>query len=108
MKQVSVFIPDEEALSNQPRDITIRAMHGFAIVWFLPYRRCSGVIEIPDSAKEQSVEAVIIHDNTGYELPPGTGVVVSRLDGEYFEVAGERLCRVKRESLLLLDLERAA
>lgn len=106
----SVFIPDEVAAQEQPRDITIRAMRGCAIVWFLPYRRSDGVIEIPDAAKEQSVEAVIIDDNTGYDIPGGTPVLVSRVkgDGVYIEVEGVRLCRIKRDGLYLIDNTRAA
>lgn len=100
----SVQVSDREAVRQQPINITLRAMRGCAIVWFMPYRR-EGLIEIPDKHKEQSAEALIIDDNTGYGLRAGTKVLVSRLkgDGEYFEVNERRLCRVKREGLYLID-----
>lgn len=106
----SVFLTDEEAVAEQPRDVTIRALAGCAIVWFLPYRRAAGVIEIPDAHKEQSVEAVIIDDNTGYDLPTGARVLVSRVKGEgvYFSVAGTEFCRIRRDGLYLIDETRAA
>lgn len=106
----TVFLSDEEAVAEQPRDVTIRAVRGCAIVWFLPYRRAAGVIEIPDAHKEQSVEAVIIDDATGYGLPTGTRVLVSRLKGEgvYFAVAGTEFCRIKRDGLYLIDESQAA
>lgn len=84
-------------------------MRGCAIVLFEPYRR-NGEIIIPEKHQEQSVEAKIIDDNTGHGLPTGTKVVVSRLkgDGVYFEVEGVRLCRVKRDGLILIDEREAA
>lgn len=105
MKHSTVFIPDAEAIAEQPRNLTVRAMRGCAIVWFMPYRRDGGVIEIPEKHREQSVEAIIIDDNTGYGLATGTKVLVSRLKGEgiYFEVQEVRLCRVKRDGLYLID-----
>lgn len=100
---MSVHIPDEQ-LPSAP-DVSIRAMLGCAIVWFLPYRRSEGVIEIPEGHQEQSVEAIVIHDNTDFQLPGGTKVLVSRIKGEgvYFEIGGETLCRVKGEGLYLVD-----
>lgn len=106
----SVHLTDAEAVADAPQNITLRAMRGCAIVWFLPYRRAEGVIEIPDSAKEQSVEAIIIDDATGYGLATGTRVLVSRTKGEgtYFECAGETLCRIKCDGLYLVDETEAA
>lgn len=102
----SVFLSEEEAISRQPKDVRLRALQGKAIVWFLPYRRTGeGVIELPEKFKDQSVEALIISDATGYKLDPGTKVIVSRFDGEYFEVNGVRLCRVDKKALTLIDTE---
>ncbi len=100
---MSVHIPDEQ-LPSAP-EVTIRAMPGCAIVWFLPFRRASGVIEIPEGHRQQSVEAIVIHDNTHHQIPMGTKVLVSRLKGEgvYFELMGETFCRVKGDGLYLID-----
>lgn len=100
---MSVHLPDEQ-LPSAP-DVSIRAMPGCAIVWFLPYRRSEGVIEIPEGHLPQSVEAIVIHDNTHHQLPMGTKVLVSRIkgDGVYFEMGGETLCRIKGEGLYLVD-----
>ncbi len=96
---------DDESLPPGPIYITIRAMPGCAIVWFLPYRKSEGMIELPQQCQMESVEAIIVHDNTDYQLPAGTKVLVSRVKGEgsYFEVAGERLCRIKADGLYLID-----
>lgn len=111
MKETTVFLSDEEAIAARPRNITIRAMRGCAIVWFMPPRR-EGMIEIPERHRDQSVEALVIDDNTGHDLPPGTKVIVSRLkgDGEYFTPPGtdKKLCRVKRAGLYLIDESKAA
>lgn len=106
----SVHLSDAEALAAAPRNITLRAMPGCAIVWFLPYQTDGGVIELPENATPQSVNGLIIDDATGHGLPPGTKVVVSRVkgDGVYFEVEGTRFCRIKREGLILIDETAAA
>lgn len=106
---MSVHLSDEEALADKPQEIFIRAMGGRCIVWFLPYRRSSGVIEIPDTAKEQSVEAIVIDDNSGYDLPRGMKVLVSRVkgNGRYFDLAGAQLCDVGRDGLILIEEEAA-
>jgi hypothetical protein len=106
----TIHIPDE-ALPEAPKDITLRAMPGCAIVWFLPYRRAGeSVIELPQQCQMESVEAIVVHDNTGYELPAGTKVLVSRVKGEgvYIEVGDVRLCRIRREGLYLVDLDHKA
>jgi hypothetical protein len=102
----TVFATDEEAIAACPRDLPIRAVTGTAIVWFLPYRRTGeGMIEIPDSAQPQSVEALIIHDASEHGLDPGVMVGVSRNDGEYFTFRGHKLCRVKGSSLIVVNTE---
>lgn len=101
----TVFQSDFEAIAACPRNLTIRAMRGHSIVWFLPYRRGSGVIEIPDKYQDQSAEAIIIHDNGPHGLAPGVKVCASRLAGEYFEIGGHRLCRMPSESVILVDTE---
>lgn len=104
----TIHIPDGD-MPVAP-EITVRAMLGCAIVWFLPYRRAgSGVIELPQQCQRESVEAIIIDDNTGYGLIAGTKVLVSRERGEgiYFELGNERLCRIRAEGLYLIDLDHA-
>jgi len=83
----------------------MKAMPGKAILWFLPYRRASGALEIPEALQPESVEAIVIHDNTGYGLTPGTRVGVSRTQGNgtYFEVCEQRFCSIRAEGLLLID-----
>lgn len=109
MNETTVFLSDAEAVAAAPRNLIIRAMRGCAIVWFMPYRR-EGLVEIPEKHKEQSVEAIVIDDKTGYGLPAGTKVLVSRLkgEGEYFELGGTRLCRIRRDGLYLIEESEAA
>lgn len=104
----SVFLTDEEAIEQCPRDLTVKAIKGFAIVWFLPFRRGSGIIEIPDRHKDESAEAIVIHDNGRNALDPGVKVCVSRHDGTYFNCKGRdgrehRVCRVNGNSIVLVD-----
>lgn len=101
----SVFQSDAEAIAACPRDLKIQAINGCAIVWFLPYRRTAGVIEIPDKAKPESCEAIIIHDNSNHGLDPGVMVGVSRHAGTYFEFQGHRLCTVPGAALVLVNTE---
>lgn len=82
--------------------MNIRALPGYVIVQFRPWEH-SGMIEIPDSIQPPSVEADVIHDGDG-EIEPGAVVIVSRLDGEYFDYQGVRYCRVKKASLLMQKL----
>ena len=101
---ISCHIPDFAAVADAPTSITLRAIRGKAVVWFLPFRRSEGVIEIPDAHHPPSVEAIIVDDNTGYDLQAGTKVAVSRsCEGNYFEVCGHRFCTVEKEGLLFID-----
>lgn len=101
----SVFLSDAEAIAQCPRDLNIKALRGHAIVWFLPYRRTDGMIEIPDKAKPQPVEALIIHDNGEHGLQPGVMVGVSRMAGTYFDYQGHELCAVPGSALVLVNTE---
>jgi len=101
----SVHLSDEEALAQCPRDLKIRALKGNAIVWFLPYRRAEGLLEIPETARPQSVEAIIIHDASEHGLDPGVKVGASRMAGTYFEIDGHRLCTLPGSALVLVDLD---
>jgi hypothetical protein len=105
MIETTVFATDKEAIAACPQDLHIRAMKDRAIVWFLPYRRTSGVIEIPDKAKPQSAEAIVIDNNSSVPVGPGVMVCVSRHDGEYFEFQGHKLCRVKAGSMILVNTQ---
>lgn len=101
----SVFISDEEAMKGFPKDITLRALTGRAVVWFLPFRRSEGVIEIAEQHRPDSAEGVIVHDNTAYGLKHGTRVAVSRIkgDGKYFDVGEHKFCTVGMAGLLAID-----
>lgn len=77
----------------------MKAPSGKAIVQFLPYRR-EGQIEIPDRYKPESCEAVVVDDSSG-ETKPGEKVIVSTMDGTYFEQGDVRYCTVKCESLFI-------
>lgn len=102
MSAMSVHMSDEEALSGCPRDLDIKACAGFTILWFLPYRRVSGVLEIPESKRPESVEAVVIHDASEHQLDFGVVVGCAR-EGEYFTYQGHKLCRVPGSALVLVD-----
>lgn len=103
MNETSVFLSDEEALSHCPQGLNIKALKGTSIVWFLPYRRTEGVIEIPDAAQPTSVEAIIIHDASEHGLDFGVMVGVSRKGGEDFEYQGHKLAVVPGSALVLVD-----
>lgn len=102
-ESASVFISDAEAIAQCPRNLSIKARKGTAIVWFLPYRRTEGMIEIPQSAQPTSVEAIIIHDASEHGLDFGVMVGVSRKGGEDFEYQGHKLAVVPGSALVLVD-----
>lgn len=104
----SVFLTDQQAVDACPRDLRVKAIRGNAILWFLPYRRGSGVIEIPTKHQEESCEAIVIHDNTGHGLAPGVKVAATRLAGLYFDVKGDdgrehRVCTMPKHGLIVVD-----
>jgi len=80
----------------------IKANKGKAIVFFVPFRK-EGVVETPWDFNPNSVEAVIVDDNTGYELPRGLKVMAHPEKGNYFEHQGVRLCVVEADDLLLVE-----
>jgi hypothetical protein len=100
---MSVFATDEEAVAGFPHGLTIRATRGNAIVWFLPYRRTEGVIELPDKFQPISVEALIVHDNSPNALEQGVMVGVSRSSGTNFEYRGHQLSVVPGSALILVN-----
>lgn len=73
-----------------------------AIVWFAPVRK-EGVIETAWDFTDNSVEAVVVHDNTGYGLTKGTRVMAHPRNGRYFEHDGVKLCVVDADALLLVE-----
>lgn len=87
----------------------MKALAGKAIVKFLPYRR-DGIVEIPDSVEPPSIEAEMISDGGGKEMPeiqPGQIVFVSRMVGEYFNHDGVQYCRVPRGAVMMQREEAA-
>lgn len=81
----------------------VRACRGFALLYFFGYRR-EGVIEIPEDCQPNTVEAVMVHDNTGHEIPAGTRMMCHPKVGIYFHVNDVRLCRVPESALLLVEM----
>lgn len=78
----------------------IRSLPKKAIVKFLPWRH-PGVIQIPATIHQESVDAVIVSDGDS-ELTVGRRVIVSRMEGEYFEHEGTTYCTVPKDALLLV------
>lgn len=98
----SVHISDSEAIAGCPRDLKIKATKGNCIVWFMPYRKAGGFLEIPENAKPESVEGVVIHDNSGHFLDPGV-VVGCKRAGDNFTYQGHELSRIPEDALVLVD-----
>jgi hypothetical protein len=80
----------------------MRALPKHAIVRMLPWKR-DGVISIPDKIHQESTDAEMVSDGDG-EIPSGRRVVVSRMEGEYFERDGQKFCTVPKNALLLIHL----
>jgi hypothetical protein len=78
----------------------LRAMKGKVIAWVAPFRK-EGVVDVPWDFRQNSVEAVIVEDGSGLELPRGTVVMIHPEEGIYHEVDGVRLCFLERRALLL-------
>jgi hypothetical protein len=82
----------------------VRAGVNRAVLWFFPYRK-DGVIETPWDFTPNSVEAVIVDDNTGMGLPNGMRVMAHPEAGRIHEVDGVRLCFDIRAEDILLAVE---
>lgn len=93
---------DAEAIAGCPRNLSIKATQGYCIVWFMPYRTAGGILEIPENAKPESVEGVVIHDNSGHFLDPGV-VVGCKRAGDNFTYQGHKLSRIPEDALVLID-----
>lgn len=90
-----------------PASLRLHAMPGRSIVWFMPFRRANGVLEIAEKYRESSVEAIVIDDNTHHRLPRGTKIVASRKRGHgiNFTCGAVELCSIGVEGMLIIDLE---
>ena len=86
--------------------VKLKALRNKAIVKFLPFRH-DGKLVIPNSIGPISIEAKVVNDGGGNEMPDikeGTVVYVSRMAGEYFNYVGERYCCVPRNALMMCDV----
>lgn len=98
----------DEAIFDQAREeldkitSTLKAMRGKAIVWVAPFRK-EGVIEVPWDFAPNSVEAVMVDDGTGMEVPKGTLVMIRPDEGIYHQVDGVRLCFIEGQHLMLVQ-----
>lgn len=84
------------------KDHPVKAPRGKAIVWFAPFRR-EGLIDIPDMDRPNSVEAVIVHDNTAYQLPNGIKVMCHPKAGYYWEHHGVKLCTIEQGDMICVE-----
>lgn len=102
----SVHVNETEAITGAPHGLEVQALRGHCIVWFMPYRRADGVLEISEKWREISVEALVIHDHTHHGLKPGTKIVASRKfgNGRNFKAGDHELCTLDPSGLLLIDL----
>lgn len=100
-------ITDEEIASMAREQIgqiksPVKAMRGKAIVWVAPLRK-PGVIELPEDFRPNSVEAVMVSDGTGIQIPRGTLVMIRPDQGIIHKVDGVPLCFIDGEHLMLLQ-----
>lgn len=84
------------------KDHPVKAPRGKAIVWFMPYRK-PGIIDISQVDRPNSVEAVVVSDNTDYQLPNGTKVLCHPKEGYYWEHHGVQLCTIVQASMICVE-----
>lgn len=84
----------------------IRVIGNKVLLKFLPWRH-EGIVALPDKAKPQPVEAVIVAvgPRAHWALENGQKVAATRLLGEYFEIEDERYCVMADEGILVIDDE---
>lgn len=91
-----------EVFAELAKHEPVRAPKGKAIVWFMPYRK-QGLIDLSQVDRPNSVEAVIVHDNTGYGLQPGIKLLSHPKEGQYFDHHGVKLCTIKMASMIAIE-----
>jgi hypothetical protein len=80
----------------------VRAPKGKAIVWFMPYRK-EGVIDISQVDRPNSVEAVIVHDNTGYGLQQGIKLMAHPRVGLIWKYHGISLVTLLADAMIAIE-----
>lgn len=80
----------------------VKAPKGKAIVWFMPYRR-EGLIDIAPVDRPNSVEAVIVHDNTGYGLNPGIKLMAHPKVGLIWKHHGIELVTLPADAMIAIE-----
>jgi hypothetical protein len=80
----------------------VRAPKGKAIVWFMPYRK-EGLIDISQVDRPNSVEAVIVHDNTGYGLQPGIKLMAHPKVGLIWKHHGISLVTLPADAMIAIE-----
>jgi len=77
-----------EAFAKLPTNL--KAIDNKFIAWLAPFRK-DGVIEIPWDFQDNSCEAVMVSDGTGYDVPSGTRIMVHPHEGFEHHVNGVKL-----------------
>lgn len=100
-------ITDEDLYSMARKELAklispVKAMRNKAIVWIAPFRK-DGIVEVAWDFVGNSVEAVMVSDGTGAEIPRGTLVMVRPDEGILHEVDGVVLCFIAKQALMLLQ-----
>lgn len=91
-----------EVFAKLAKHEPVKAPKGKAIVWFMPFRR-DGLIDLSQMDRPNSVEAVIVHDNTGYGLEAGIKLMAHPREGQYFDHHGVKLCTIKMDSMIAIE-----
>lgn len=80
----------------------VKAPRGKAIVWVMPFRK-EGIIDISQVDRPNSVEAVIVHDNTGYGLLSGIKVMIHPRIGLIWEQFGIEFVTIPASAMIAIE-----
>jgi hypothetical protein len=91
-----------EVFAELAKHEPVKAARGKAIVWFMPFRK-DGIIDLSQMDRPNSVEAVIVHDNTGYGLLPGIKVMAHPKKGLIWKHHGVELVTLTADALIAIE-----
>lgn len=91
-----------EVFAELAKHEPVKAPKGKAIVWFMPYRK-QGLIDLSQVDRPNSVEAVIVHDNTGYGLQPGIKLMAHPKIGLIWKHHGIELVTLPSDAMIAIE-----
>lgn len=91
-----------EVFAELKKHEPVKAPRGKAIVWFMPFRK-DGIIDLSQVDRPNSVEGVVVHDNTGYGLLPGIKIMAHPKKGLIWKHHGVELVTITADAMIAIE-----